>query len=122
MASLNKVILIGNLCADPENKTTPSGANVVNVSLATNESYKDKQGNKVDKAEFHRLVFWNRTSEIVAQYCKKGSQLYIEGTLQTREWTDNDGVKKYTTEIMVRNMQMLDSKPQQQQQQGGFGQ
>lgn len=115
MASLNKVLLIGRLGQDPEKRVTPSGASVVNVSLATSENFKDKTGNRQERTEWHRLVFWNRTAEIVEQYCRKGSQLYIEGTLQTREWQDKDGNKKYTTEVMVRNMQMLDSKGSQQQ-------
>lgn len=120
MASLNKVLLIGRLGQDPEMKSTPGGASVVSVSLATSENFKDKSGQRQDKTEWHKLVFWNRTAEIVSQYCRKGSQLYVEGTLQTREWQDKDGNKKYTTEIVVRNMQMLDSKGQAQQ--GGFQQ
>lgn len=134
--SLNKVLLIGRLGQDPEKRVTPSGASVVNVSLATSDRFKDKTGNFQERTEWHRLVFWNRSAEIVEQYCRKGSQLYIEGTLQTREWQDKDGNKRYTTEIMVRNMQMLDSKGSQQQgggtyfqgqnqnqmQQGGFQQ
>ena len=119
MASLNKVLLIGRLGQDPEKRVTPSGASVVNVSLATSDRFKDKTGNQQERTEWHRLVFWNRTAEIVEQYCRKGSQLYIEGTLQTRDWQDKDGNKKYTTEIMVRNMQMLDSKGSQQQSDGG---
>lgn len=107
---LNKVQLIGNLTRDPELKALPSGQQVCSFSLATNETYKDKNtGNKVEKAEFHNCVAWGRTAEIIAQYSKKGSGLYIEGKLQTRKW-DKDGVTHYRTEIMVQNVQ-LGSKP-----------
>ena len=115
MGNLNKVLLIGNLCQDPEKRTTSSGNEVVSVSLATNETYKDKQGNKQQSTEYHRLVFWNQLAGIVAQYCKKGSSLYVEGQLQTRKWQDKDGKDMYTTEVNVRQMQMLDSKSQGQQ-------
>lgn len=110
MGYLNKVMLIGRLGQDPEKRVTPTGHSVINVSLATTEYYKDKSGSKQERTEWHRLVFWNRTAEIVEQYCRKGSQIYIEGSLQTRDWQDKDGNKRYTTEIVVRAMQLLDSK------------
>ena len=113
MGNLNKVLLIGRLAQDPEKRTTPSGAFVCNNSLATTEYFKDKSGNRQEKVEWNKVVFWNRQAEIVEQYCKKGSQLFIEGSLQTRDWQDKDGNKRYTTEIIVRNLQMLDSKQQQ---------
>ena len=112
MGYLNKVLLIGRLGQDPEKRVTQTGQSVVNVSLATTDYYKDKSGNRQERTEWHRLVFWNRQAEIVEQYCKKGSQLYVEGGLQTNEWQDKDGNKRYTTEIVVRNMQMLDPKTQ----------
>ena len=126
MASLNKVLLIGRLGQNPEKRVTPSGASVISISLATSERFKDKSGQFQERTEWHRLVFWNRLAENVEQYCQKGSQLYVEGSLQTNDWQDKDGNKRYTTEIVVRNMQMLDSRGQgqmgQQQQQGGFQQ
>jgi len=107
---VNKVILIGNLGQDPEIKYMPSGDAVANVSLATSDSYKDKQtGEQVDKTEWHRLVFFARLAEIVGEYLHKGSKVYVEGSLQTRSW-EKDGVKRYTTEVKVRDMQMLDSR------------
>jgi len=122
--SVNKFIGIGNLCRDIEMKATPSGANVLNNSLAMNEKYKDKQGNRQEKTEFINLCFWNRTAEIVSQYCRKGSKIYVEGSLQTRKWNDKEGNERYTTEIVVRNLQLLDSKQDggQQQNQGGYQQ
>jgi single-strand DNA-binding protein len=113
MGNLNKAMLIGRLGSDPEMRNTGS-ASVVNISLATTETYKDAQGNKQEKTEWHNLVFWERNAEIVEKYCKKGSQLFVEGSLQTREWNDKDGNKRYTTEIRVRNFQMLDSKNSEQ--------
>jgi single-strand DNA-binding protein len=112
MGYLNKVLLIGRLGQEPEKRVTPAGHSVVNISLATSEYFKDQAGNKQDKTEWHRLVFWNRLAEILEQYCKKGSQIFVEGSLQTREWQDKDGNKKSTTEIVVRSMQMLDGKPE----------
>jgi single-strand DNA-binding protein len=120
--AVNKFIGIGRLCNDIELKTTPSGANVLNNTLAVNENYKDKQGQKIERTEFIRLVFWNRTAEIVSSYCRKGSQIYVEGSLQTREWEDKDGNKRYTTEIVVRNLQLLDSKQSSDNQGGGYAQ
>lgn len=110
--NLNYVALIGNLCADPEQRVTASGKNVTSVSLATNETYTDQGGQKQTSTEYHRLVFWNKLSEIVSKYCTKGSSIWISGKLQTRKWTDSNGVEKYTTEIVCREMQMLDSKKQ----------
>ncbi|TDJ45724.1 MAG: single-stranded DNA-binding protein [Gammaproteobacteria bacterium] len=105
---VNKVILIGNLGQDPEIKYMPSGDAVTNVSLATTESWKDKQtGEQVEKTEWHRLVFFKRLAEIAGEYLRKGSQVYIEGNLQTRKWQDKNGNDRYTTEIRVRDMQML---------------
>ena len=106
---LNKVMLIGHLGKDPELKYTPGGAAVATLSLATNESYKDKDGNQQDKTEWHRLVVWNKQAEIAAEYLKKGQQVFVEGKLQTRSW-EKDGQKHYMTEIVVLNFQMLGRK------------
>ncbi|MBW2341872.1 MAG: single-stranded DNA-binding protein [Deltaproteobacteria bacterium] len=103
MASLNKVMLIGNLGADPEIRYTPSGAAVANFNMATRE-----QWTKQDKTEWHRIVAWRRLGEICGEYLHKGSLVYIEGRLQTRSWEDRDGNKRYTTEIIALGMQMLD--------------
>jgi len=119
---VNKVILVGNLGQDPESKSFPDGGSVTNVSIATSESWKDKQtGQQQEKTEWHRVVFKNRLAEIAAQYLRKGSKVYVEGKLQTRKWTNQQGQDQYTTEIVAREMQMLDSKgdsdgaaPQQQ--------
>lgn len=114
MGNLNKVLLIGRLGQDPEKRITPAGHSVVNVSLATTEFFRDQSGNKQERTEWHRVVFWNRQAEVVEQYCRKGSQLYVEGSLQTRDWQDKDGNKRFSTEIVARNIQMLDSKAQGQ--------
>jgi single-strand DNA-binding protein len=107
---VNKVILVGNVGNDPEVRYMPNGNAVANVSIATSETWKDKNtGDQQEKTEWHRVVFFNRLAEIVEQYVKKGSKLYIEGRLQTRSW-DQDGVKRYTTEIVANEMQMLDSR------------
>ena len=107
---VNKVILVGNVGNDPEVRYMPNGNAVANVSLATSETWKDKNtGDQQEKTEWHRVVFFNRLAEIVEQYVKKGSKLYIEGRLQTRSW-EQDGVKRYTTEIVSNEMQMLDSR------------
>jgi single-strand DNA-binding protein len=119
MATLNKVQLIGRLGQDPEMRTTPSGASVVNISLATSEYSKDQSGNRQERTEWHRVVFWNKLAEVVGQYCHKGSQIYVEGSLQTREWQDKDGNRRFSTDIVGRNLQLLDSKPQGQQQSEG---
>jgi single-strand DNA-binding protein len=108
---VNKVILVGNLGADPEVKYMPNGNAVANVTLATSESWKDKQsGEQKDKTEWHRVVFFRRLAEIAGEYLKKGSQIYIEGKLQTRKWQDKNGNDRYTTEIIANEMQMLGSR------------
>ena len=107
---VNKVILIGNLGQDPELRFMPNGNAVANVTIATSESWKDKNtGEAQEKTEWHRVVFFRRLAEIVGEYLKKGSQVYIEGRLQTRKWQDKDGQDRYTTEIVADQMQMLDS-------------
>ncbi len=107
---LNKVMIIGRVTQDPELKTIPSGQAVVSFSVATNRSWTDQQGQKQDKAEFHNIVAWRKLAEIIGQYVKKGSKIYIEGRLETRSWEDQQGVKKYRTEIIADNMIMLDSR------------
>lgn len=109
MGNLNKVLLIGRLGQDPEKRVTPQGASVVTLSLATSEKYKDRSGNLQEKTEWHRVVFWNQQAETIEKYCKKGSQLYIEGRLQTKEWQDKDGGKRWSTEINGSSFQFLDS-------------
>ncbi len=107
---VNKVILIGNCGTDPETRYLPSGGAVTNVTIATSDSWKDKQtGQQQERTEWHRVVFFNRLAEIVGEYLKKGSKVYIEGALRTKQW-EKDGVKRYTTEIIASNMQMLDSR------------
>ncbi len=110
MASVNKVILVGNLGRDPETRYMPEGGAVTNFSIATTEQWKDKSGEKQEKTEWHRITTYQRLAEIAGEYLKKGSQVYIEGRLQTRKWTDKDGVEKYTTEIIADRMQMLGSR------------
>jgi single-strand DNA-binding protein len=111
MASVNKVILIGNLGRDPEVRYAPSGSAIANITLATTRSWKDKNsGEKVDETEWHRVVFYDRLAEIAGEYLKKGKQVYIEGRLKTRKWTDKDGVEKYTTEVIANEMTMLGSR------------
>lgn len=108
---VNKVIIIGNLGQDPEIKYMPNGNAVANVTVATSESWKDKNtGENVDKTEWHRVVFFRRLAEIVGEYLKKGSKVYIEGKLQTRKWQDKNGKDNWTTEIIANEMQMLDSR------------
>jgi len=128
MASINKVILVGNLGQDPEVKYMPSGGAVTNISIATTDTWKDKStGEKKENTEWHRVVFFNRLAEIVGEYLRKGSQVYIEGNLRTRKWQDQSGADRYSTEIVAREMQMLggraggssDFAPSQQSQQGG---
>lgn len=106
---LNKVMLIGNLGADPDVRYTPAGAAVATISLATTRRWKDKQGEKQTETEWHRVIFWNKTAEVVSQYLKKGSMIYVEGRLQTRKW-DDKGVDRYTTEIIASEMHMLSGK------------
>ena len=108
---INKVILIGNLGADPEVRYMPSGGAVANVNLATTDTWKDRQsGEQQERTEWHRLVFYGRLGEIVGEYCRKGSKIYVEGRLQTRKWQGKDGQDRYTTEIVASEMQMLDSR------------
>lgn len=108
---VNKVILVGNLGKDPDTRYMPSGGAVTNTSLATSDNWKDKQsGKQQERTEWHNLVFFNRLAEIAGEYLKKGSKVYIEGSLRTRKWQDKSGVDRYTTEIVVKDMQMLDSK------------
>ena len=108
MASLNKVMLIGYLGADPEVRYTPSGSAVANFRMATTEQWTDKEGGKQEKTEWHKIVAWRKLGETCGEYLHKGSLVYIEGSLQTRDWEDRDGNKRYTTEIVARRMQMLD--------------
>ncbi|MCR5884769.1 single-stranded DNA-binding protein [Rhizobacter sp. J219] len=108
MASINKVIIIGNLGKDPEVRYTPNGSAVCNITVATSRQWKDKNsGEKQEETEWHRIVFFDRMAEIAGEYLKKGRPVYVEGRLKTRKWTDKDGVEKYTTEIMAENMQLL---------------
>ncbi len=108
---VNKVILIGNLGADPEVRYMPSGGAVTNVSLATSDIWKDKNtGEPQERTEWHRVVFFNRLAEVVGEYLKKGSKIYVEGSLRTRKWQGQDGQDRYTTEIVANEMQMLDSR------------
>lgn len=112
---VNKVILVGNLGKDPETRYMPNGGAVTNITLATSESWNDRQtGQQVEKTEWHRVVFFNRLAEVAGEYLKKGSKVYVEGKLQTRKWQAQDGSDRYTTEIVANEMQMLDSR-------GGMG-
>jgi single-strand DNA-binding protein len=108
---VNKVILVGNLGKDPEVRYSPNGGAVANITIATSESWKDKtSGEKQEKTEWHRVVFFGRLAEIAGEYLKKGSQIYVEGRLQTRKWQDKEGKDRYTTEIVANEMQMLGSR------------
>ncbi len=108
---VNKVILVGNLGNDPETRYMPSGGAVTNITVATSESWKDKQtGQPQERTEWHRVVFFNRLAEIAGEYLRKGSKVYLEGSLRTRKWQDNSGQDRYTTEIVANEMQMLDSR------------
>ncbi|MBU1426799.1 MAG: single-stranded DNA-binding protein [Gammaproteobacteria bacterium] len=108
--SVNKAILVGRLGKDPETRYMTNGEAVTNVSLATSENYKDKNGEKQERTEWHNLVFYRRLAEIAGEYLKKGSQVYVEGRIQTRKWQDKEGKDRYTTEIIVNEMKMLGSK------------
>jgi single-strand DNA-binding protein len=108
--TLNKVMLIGRLGADPELKYTPAGAAVLTLSLATNTSFKDNEGKNQEKTEWHRVVAWRKLAEIISQYAKKGSRIYVEGKVMTRSWTDKDGAKRYSTEIQAESIQLLDGR------------
>ena len=111
MAGVNLVIILGNLGNDPEVRYMPNGEPVANISIATSETWNDKNtGEKREKTEWHRVVAYRRTAEIIGQYTRKGSKLYVEGKLQTRKWTDNNGVDRYTTEIIADSVQLLDSR------------
>jgi single-strand DNA-binding protein len=124
-ATLNKVMLIGRLGKDPELKYAANGTPVTNFTMATDESYTDREGNRVDKAEWHRVVVFSRQAENVANYLHKGSLAYIEGSLQTRDWEDQNGQKRYTTEIKAQRVQFLDPKgrgAEDAPRQGGGGQ
>ena len=126
---VNKVILIGNLGKDPETRYMPSGGAVTNITLATSESWKDKQsGQMQERTEWHRVVFFNKLAEIAGEYLKKGSKVYVEGSLRTRKWQGQDGQDRYTTEIVADQMQMLDSRGEggsggnyERAEQGGYG-
>ena len=120
MRGINKVILVGTLGKDPETKTFPNGGSLTQFSIATTEVWSDKNtGERKEQTEWHRIVLQNKLGEIAQQYLRKGSKVYIEGSLRTRQWTDQSGVEKYTTEVRANNMQMLDS---QQQGNGGNNQ
>ena len=110
MSGVNKVILIGNLGADPELRYTPSGRAVVNFNLATSRTWNNRDGEKQEETEWHRIVAWDKLAEICGEYLKKGAQTYVEGRLQTRSWEDKNGVKRYTTEAVVSEMRMLGSR------------
>lgn len=106
--NLNKAMIIGNLTRDPEVRNTPGGQTVASFSIATNQVWTDQSGQRQERVEYHNIVVWRRLAEICGQYLKKGSKIYIEGRLQTREWTGQDGIKRYRTEIVGENMIMLD--------------
>ena len=111
MASVNKVTIVGNLGRDPETRYMPSGDAMTNIAVATTDKWKDKtSGEQKEATEWHRIAFFGKLAEIAGQYLKKGSQVYVEGKLRTRKWTDKDGVEKYTTEIIADSMQMLGSR------------
>ena len=111
MASINKVIIVGNLGKDPEMRSFPNGDQIANIAIATTDKWKDKSSGEMKEAtEWHRIVFNGRLAEIVGQYLRKGSQVYVEGSLRTRKWTDKEGVEKFTTEIRADQMQMLGSR------------
>jgi len=110
MASVNKVILIGNLGADPETRYLPSGDAVTNNRIATSEKWKDKSGEQQEHTEWHRIAFFGKLAEIAGEYLKKGSPVYVEGRIQTKKWTDKEGIERYSTQIIADRMQMLGSK------------
>jgi len=114
MSGVNKVIIIGNLGDDPEQRTTTNGNAVSNLSIATSEKWKDKEtGQQQERTEWHRVVLFNRLAEIAGEYLRKGSKVYVEGSLRTRKWQDSSGADRYTTEIVGANLQMLDSRNDQ---------
>jgi single-strand DNA-binding protein len=110
-SGLNKVMIIGNLGKDPEVRYTPGGQAVANFTIATNESWNDKAGQKQERTEWHRIVAWGKTAELCGEYLTKGRQVYIEGKIQTREWNNKEGVKQYTTEIVANQVLFLGEKP-----------
>jgi single-strand DNA-binding protein len=111
MASVNKVIIVGNLGRDPETRYNPEGGAITNISVATTDTWKDKtSGEKQERTEWHRVVFFSRLAEIAGEYLKKGSQVYVEGSLRTRKWQDKEGKERYSTEIVADRMQMLGSR------------
>ncbi len=111
MASVNKVILIGNLGQDPDTRYMSNGEAVTNISLATTDTWKDKNGEKQEKTEWHRVTFYRKLAEIAGEYLKKGRPVYVEGRLETRKWTDKNGMERYTTEVIATDMKMLGSRP-----------
>lgn len=111
MASVNKVLLIGNLGKDPETRYMPNGDAVTNITVATTESWKDKNGEKQEKTEWHRVTLYRRLAEVAGEYLHKGSSVYIEGKLETKKWTDKQGVERYSTDIIASDLKMLGSKP-----------
>lgn len=118
MAGVNKVILIGNLGADPELRYTQGGSSVCELRLATNESWLDKQGQRQERTEWHRITAWGKRAEVVAKYLRKGRQIYVEGRLTTETWTDKDNVKRYTTKIVANDIQFLGSVPKEAERPG----
>ena len=108
MAGINKVLLLGNLGRDPELRSTPKGSKVLNFTMATSRRWKDRETEEVhDETDWHRIVVWGRQAEVLSEYLKKGSQVHVEGRIQTRSWSDNEGAKRYTTEIVASRIQML---------------
>jgi single-strand DNA-binding protein len=109
---VNKVILVGNLGADPETRAMPNGNTATNIRIATSESWKDKStGEQMERTEWHSVAFFGRLAEIAAEYARKGSQIYVEGRLRTRKWTDKNGVDRYSTEVLADNLQLLGGRP-----------
>ena len=121
MASVNKVILVGNLGKDPEVRYLPNGSAVANITLATSRKYKDKNGEMVEETEWHRVTFFDKLAEIVGQYLKKGRSVFVEGRIKTRKYTDKDGVEKYATDIIANEMQMLGGREGMGEPGGGGG-
>ena len=111
MASVNKVIIVGNLTKDPESRSFPDGSPVANISVACNEKYKDKQGEMKEVVEYINIVFFGKLADIVADYLRKGSSVYVEGKLKTEKYTDKQGIEKYSTKVVASSMQMLGGKP-----------
>ena len=121
MASVNKVILVGNLGRDPETRYMPDGGAITNISIATTSTWKDKSGEKQEATEWHRISFFGKLAEIAGEYLKKGSQVYVEGRLRTRKWQDKDGVEKTTTEVIADEMKMLGARQGMGGEGGGGG-